>query len=233
MEKLDKIYTKCPFYGSRRMREVLKREGHLVNRKKIIRLMNMLGIRAIYPKKKLSQSNSEHKKFPYLLRDIEIKNPNQVWATDITYIPVRGGYFYLTVIMDWYSRYVLSWKLSNTLDIIFCIEALHEALKINKPEIFNSDQGTQYTSKEFTRVLEKEKIKISMDGKGRAFDNIFVERLWRTIKYEEVYIQRYENGKEVKKGLENYLMFYNTERLHQSLGYITPYESYFKIKKGG
>ena len=191
--------------------------------------MNMLGLQAIYPKKRLSKSNKEHKKFPYLLRGVEINKANQVWTTDITYIPIRGGFFYLTVIMDWYTRYVLSWRLSNTLDVHFCIEAIEEALRMNKPEIFNSDQGVQYTSNEFTKILEKENIKISMDGKGRVFDNIFVERLWRTIKYEEVYIKRYENGIEAKNGLKNYLMFYNKRRPHQSLEYKTPYERYFQI----
>jgi len=231
MEKMDKIYTECPFYGSRRMQEILKRQGYNINRKRISRLMNIMGLKAIYPKKNLSKMNPNHKKFPYLLKNVNIHKVNQVWSTDITYIPIKGGFFYLTVIMDWYSRYILSWRLSNTLDMTFCIEALEEALTKAKPEIFNTDQGVQYTSKNFINILEKQNITISMDGKGRAFDNIFVERLWRSIKYEEVYIKRYENGKEAKKGLTNYIMFYNKKRPHQSLGYATPYEEYFELKK--
>ena len=231
MEKMDKIYTECPFYESRRMQEILKRQGYNINRKRISRLMNIMGLKAIYPKKNLSKMNPNHKKFPYLLKNVNINKINQVWSIDITYIPIKGGFFYLTVIMDWYSRYILSWRLSNTLDMTFCIEALEEALTNAKPEIFNTDQGVQYTSKIFINILEKQNINISMDGKGRAFDNIFVERLWRSIKYEEVYIKRYENGKEAKKGLTNYIMFYNKKRPHQSLNYATPYEEYFKLKK--
>ena len=231
MEKMDKIYTDCPFYGSRRMQAILKRQGFNINRKRISRLMNIMGLKAIYPKKNLSKMNPNHKKFPYLLNNVNINRINQVWSTDITYIPIKSGFFYLTVVMDWYSRYILSWRLSNTLDMTFCIEALEEALTIAKPEIFNTDQGVQYTSKNFINILEKQNISISMDGKGRAFDNIFVERLWRSIKYEEVYIKRYENGKEAKKGLTNYIIFYNKKRPHQSLGYMTPYEEYFQLKK--
>ena len=209
MDKMDKIYTDCPFYGSRRMQAILKRQGFNINRKRISRLMNIMGLKVIYPKKNLSKMNPNHKKFPYLLNNVNINRINQVWSTDITYIPIKSGFFYLTVVMDWYSRYILSWRLSNTLDMTFCIEALEEALTIAKPEIFNTDQGVQYTSKNFINILEKQNISISMDGKGRAFDNIFVERLWRSIKYEEVYIKRYENGKEAKKGLTNYIIFYN------------------------
>ncbi|NGX44846.1 MAG: hypothetical protein K1060chlam3_01021, partial [Candidatus Anoxychlamydiales bacterium] len=190
MDKMDKIYTDCPFYGSRRMQAILKRQGFNINRKRISRLMNIMGLKAIYPKKNLSKMNPNHKKFPYLLNNVNINRINQVWSTDITYIPIKSGFFYLTVVMDWYSRYILSWRLSNTLDMTFCIEALEEALTIAKPEIFNTDQGVQYTSKNFINILEKQNISISMDGKGRAFDNIFVERLWRSIKYEEVYIKR-------------------------------------------
>jgi len=186
MEKIDEIYTDHPFYGSRRMQAILKRQGFDINRKRVSRLMNIMGIKAIYPKKNLSKNNPDHKKFPYLLNNIKINKPNQVWSTDITYIPIKSGFLYLTAIMDWYSRYILSWKLSNTLDMTFCIDALEEALCIAKPEIFNSDQGVQYTSKNFVNILENQNINISMDGKGRAFDNIFVERLWRSIKYEEV-----------------------------------------------
>ena len=229
MKEIDKLYTDHPFYGSRRMTIMLRKESYHVNRKKIIRLMDLMKLKAIFPKRNLSKCNKEHKKFPYLLKNIEITKPNQAWATDITYIPIQGGFFYLTVIMDWNTRYILSWRLSNTLDLTFCVEALEEALIINKPEIFNSDQGVQYTSNDFIKILERNKIKISMDGKGRAFDNIFVERLWRSVKYEEVYIKRYKNGKEAKEGLSNYIKFYNKKRPHQSLGYFTPYEKYFEV----
>lgn len=226
MELIDKIYTKAPFYGSRRMVHELKRQGYEINRKRVIRLMQKMYLRAIYPKINLSKKNQSHKIYPYLLKDLEILRPNQVWSTDITFIPVKGGFFYLIAIIDWFSRYVLSWRLSNTMDVYFCLEALQEALKINRPEIFNTDQGSQFTSKDFIEILENNAIKISMDGKGRYLDNIFIERLWRTIKYEEVYLKKYESGIEAKNGLELYMPFYNKERLHQSLNYKTPYEIY-------
>jgi putative transposase len=222
MAMIDKLYTDYPFYGSRRMRAELRERGHEVNRKRVVRLMQKMGLQAIYPKKNLSKAAEHHIKYPYLLKDLTIDRPDQVWATDITYIRVGGGYLYLTAVMDWHTRFVLSWKISNTLDVGFCMEALEEALKIGKPEIFNSDQGCQYTSKDFTEALKVQGIQISMDGKGRAYDNIFVERLWRSVKYEEVYLKRYETGKEAVDGLNRYLTFYNDKRLHQALGYKTP-----------
>jgi putative transposase len=229
MDLIDKIYTEYPFYGSRKMVEGLARMGHIVNRKRVLRLMQKMGLCPIYPKPNLSKKNNLHKIYPYLLRNIEIIKPNQVWSTDITYIPVRSGYFYLIAIIDWFSRYVLSWKLSNTMDIDFCIEVLDEALKIAIPEIFNSDQGSQFTSYDFINILEKENVSISMDGKERCIDNIFVERLWRTIKYEEVFIKKYENGLDAKINLDRYIQFYNEKQYHQSLKYKTPQEVYFNF----
>ncbi len=226
MDLIDHEYTAHPFYGSRKMRAILNHKGYQVNRKRVIRLMRKMGLQAIYPKRNTSKANQADRKYPYLLHGVEISHPNHVWSSDITYIPVRGGFFYLVAIMDWYTRYVLSWRLSNTLDTLFCLEALEEAFKKGKPEIFNTDQGSQYTSREFTHAVESQGIHISMDGKGRAFDNIFVERLWRTIKYEEVYIKKYETGPEVHQGLKGYLEFYNTERPHQALGYKTPEAMY-------
>jgi len=189
--------------------------------------MRLMGLKAIYPKKNLSKQGQGHKIYPYLLDNVDVIRPNQVWSTDITYIPLKGGFFYLIAVMDWFSRYVLSWKLSNTMDVDFCVDALEEALSIAQPEIFNTDQGSQFTSKEFTGVLEANNIKISMDGKGSYFDNIFVERLWRTIKQEEVYKKKYENGLEAKNKLEIYMLFYNENRIHESLSYKTPKEIYF------
>jgi len=228
MGLIDEIYTDCPFYGSRRMRAELNVRGYDLNRKRVIRLMQKMGLQAIFPRRNLSKASASHVKYPYLLRELTIDRPNQVWATDITYIRVGQGYLYLTAVMDWCTRYVLSWRLSNTLDVGFCLEALEAALEVNTPEIFNSDQGCQYTSVEFTGALTSRNIKISMDGKGRAFDNIFVERLWRSVKYEEVYIKRYENGKQARDGLSAYMEFYNTKRLHQSLGYSTPESIYLR-----
>jgi putative transposase len=229
MDLIDREYMAHPFYGSRRMVAVLDRMGYPVSRKRVVRLMRLIGIEAIYPKPNLSRLFADHKKYPYLLRDLPVVRPNQVWATDITYIPVQGGYLYLTAVMDWHTRYILSWRLSNTLDVRFCLEALEESLKYGTPEIFNSDQGSQYTSKEFTGFLESRAIQISMDGKGRAYDNIFVERLWRTIKYEEVYLKRYETGFEAHKGLGMFITFYNEERPHQSLDYMTPKTAYYGL----
>jgi putative transposase len=222
MRLIDEIYTKHPFLGSRRVAALLRDDGHAVNRKRIQRLMNLLGIEAIYAKPRTTVANKQHQKFPYLLRDVVIKRPNHVWSTDITYIRVQRGFMYLTAVIDWYSRYVLSWELSNTLDGDFCLRALDAALMQGRPEIFNTDQGCQFTAEAFTTRLHHAGVKISMDGKGRAFDNIFVERLWRTVKYEEVYIKDYNNGDEAHHGLDNYLTFYNNERPHQALGYKTP-----------
>jgi len=198
-----------------------------VNHKRVARLMRLMGLEAIYPKPRLSVARKEHRKYPYLLRNLPIVRPNQVWSTDITYIRLKSGYVYLAAIMDWFSRYVVSWSLSITLDADFCVEMLKSALQTARPEIFNSDQGTQFTSAAFTGILEAHCIRISMDGRGRAFDNIFVERLWRTVKYEEVYLRDYSSVREVKVSLGRYFDFYNNERPHQSLGYKAPSEVYY------
>ena len=226
MNLIDEEFTSHPFYGSRKMTAWLTSQGYVVNRKRIQRLMRLMGLEAIYPKKNLSVARKEHFKYPYLLRNVKIHTPNQVWSSDITYIRLSKGFVYLTSVIDWYSRFVLSWKLSNSLENSFCIDALEDALVIGKPKIFNTDQGVQYTSKSFISCLERKGIKISMDGKGRALDNIFVERLWRTVKYEEIYLNNYETPKELYLGLKKYFEFYNNQRLHQSLGYITPAEIY-------
>lgn len=222
MSLIDKQYTKTPFYGSRRMVYCLNQLGHQVNRKRVQRLMRIMGIEAIYPKKKTSTKGEGHKIYPYLLKDLSIFKSNQVWCSDITYIPLKGGFVYLVAVMDWYSRYVHSWKVSNTMDTSFCLEALQESLEQVQPEIFNTAQGSQFTSKEFTGRLRDSDIKISMDGKGRCFDNIFIERLWRSVKYEDIYIRDYLTPKEVTKGLDHYFNFYNTERPHQALDNETP-----------
>jgi putative transposase len=221
MRRIDELYLKRPYYGSRRMADALS-----VNRKRVQRLMRIMGLEAIYPKPRTTVRHPEHKIYPYLLRDVEVERPNQVWSTDITYIPMRGGFLYLTVIMDWYSRYVLSWRLSNSLDGAFCIAALEEALLGGEPEIFNTDQGVQFTSLAFTRCLESRGIAISMDGRGRALDNVFVERLWRTVKYEEVYLKDYDDAWHAEKSLGEYFEFYCHERRHQSLGRRTPADVY-------
>lgn len=219
---MDREYTAHPFYGSRRMTAWLCAQGYPVNRKRIQRLMQLMGLEAIYPKPNLSKSDAGHKKYPYLLRNLEIGFPGHVWSTDITYIRFDGGFAYCTAVIDWYSRYVLSWRVSNTLDTGFCLEAIEEALEIGKPKIFNTDQGVQYTSSAFTDALERAGIKISMDGKGRALDNIFVERLWRSLKYEDIYLKDYSSVKEARQGIDKYFSFYNNERLHQSLDYRCP-----------
>lgn len=204
---------------------------YIINRKRVLRLMREMGIQAIYPKPNLSKPASDHKKYPYLLRDLKIVKPNQVWATDITYIKLREGFIYLAAIIDLYSRKVLSWRISNTMDTDFCIEVLEEALQnYGKPEIFNSDQGSQFTSLIFIQKLEDENIKISMDGKGRATDNIYIERLWRSLKYEDIYIREYQTISECEEGVNKYFKFYNQERFHQSLEYKTPDEIYFSFK---
>jgi putative transposase len=226
MNRIDEIFTEHPYYGSRRLTAVLIREGREVNRKRIQRLMRLMGIEAVYPKPRLTVADRQHEKYPYLLSSLEVVSPDQVWASDITYIRMHRGFMYLTAILDWYSRYVLAWRLSNTLDSSFCIEALEDALALSRPEIFNSDQGSQYTSKDFTQVLKRAGVRISMDGKGRAFDNIFVERLWRSLKYEEVYLKDYEGVREAEGSIGAYFGFYNHERPHQSLGYMTPAQVY-------
>lgn len=228
MHLIDHIFTEDPSFGSRRIEAVLKRHGLIVNRKRVIRIMHKMGIQAIYPKKKQTTiSDPQHHKYPYLLRGMKSFRRNQVWATDITYVRMRKGFLYLTAILDWHSRYVLSWELSNTLDTFFCIDALEEALaKYQKPEIFNSDQGCQYTSNLFSQRLIDAKIQISMASTGRCYDNIFTERLWRTVKQEEIYIKEYENGLEARTSLNRYFQRYNKLRPHQALGYKTPEEVY-------
>ncbi len=226
MDLLDRQYTETPFYGSRRMTAWLIRLGYPVNRKRVQRLMRLMGLEAIYPKPNLSKRRQDHEIYPYLLKGLKIQKPDHVWSTDITYIRVGRGFVYLTAIIDWFSRYVISWRLSNTLEPDFCVEALNEALALSQPLIFNTDQGSQYTSKQFIAPLKDHGVRISMDSKGRALDNIFVERLWRTIKYEEVYIKEYRTARDAYLSLKKYLLFYNNERLHQSLGYCTPNEVY-------
>jgi putative transposase len=228
MRLIDEEYTRHPYYGSRRIRACLQRQGYAVNRKRIQRLMRRMGIVAIYPKPRLSQAMNEHQTFPYLLRDLVIASPNQVWCTDITYIRMVRGFVYLVAIMDWYSRYVVSWAVSTTMETTFCLEALHKALADSKPVIFNSDQGPQFTSQEFTGSLKAAEIAISMDGRGRVYDNIFIERLWRSVKYEEVYLNEYASVRTARTRLAQYFGYYNTARPHQALGYHTPAEVYFK-----
>ena len=224
MKAIDHQYLVTPFYGSRRMTVWLSRQGYSLSRKRVQRLMRSMGLTAIYRRPRTSKPAPGHKVYPYLLRGMEITRPNQVWAADITYIPMVRGFLYLVAIMDWHSRYVVAWSLSNTLDADFCVETLEEALGKGAPEIFNTDQGSQFTSDGFTGLLVSHGVRISMDGKGRYMDNIFVERLWRTVKYEEVYLKAYSNGREAKAGLDAYFRFYNTERPHQALGYRTPAE---------
>ena len=230
MRKLDELHLLYPFYGSRRLRDALYDEHKLVvNRKRVQRLMVLMGIQAIYPgkHKRTSEPNRAHKIYPYLLKGLAITRSNQVWCTDITYLPMRKGFAYLIAIMDWHSRKVLSWRLSNVMDTDFCVEALNEALsRHGSPEIFNTDQGSQFTSEAFTSVLKQRGIKISMDGKGRWVDNVFIERLWRSVKYEEVYLHAYEDIPHARQNLKSYFEFYNTKRRHQILG-CTPDKKYF------
>ncbi len=221
MKLIDRQYLATPFYGARKIAAWLKSQNYSVNRKRVRRLMRLMGITAIYRRPRTSQPAPGHKIYPYLLGGMKITRPNQVWAADITYIPMARGFLYLAVIIDWYSRYVLSWRLSNTLDASFCVEALEEALKKGRPDIFNTDQGAQFTSEAFTGLLQEYGVRISMDGKGSYNDNLFVERLWRSVKYEEVYLKAYQDGREARIGLGNYFRFYNTERPHQALGYRT------------
>jgi putative transposase len=223
MRRMDELYLASPFYGSRRMVAVLRRDGWTVNRKRVRRLMRVMGLEAIYQKPNTSKGHPEHKVYPYLLRDLVIERPNQVWCADITYIPMAKGFVYLVAVMDWFSRRVLAWRLSITMDADFCVDALQDALaRYGKPEIFNTDQGVQFTSGDFVAVLESRGIRISMDGKGRFLDNIFIERLWRSLKYEEVFIKAYGSVMEARRGIGGWLSFYNEERPHQALGYRTP-----------
>ena len=231
---IDEVYTRRPFYGSRRMKDALADDHAIhIGRHRTRRLMRLMGLEAIYPKKKPKTSESEpsHRKYPYLLRNLAITHPNHVWGTDITYLRLEDGWAYLVAIMDWYSRYVVAWRVSLTLESDFCLAALNAALQKNIPEIFNSDQGTQFTDGDFTKILSERNIKISMDGRGRCMDNVFTERLWRTIKYENVYLKSYRNIAEAERGLAEYFLFYNTERRHQSLDRRTPEDVYFNRQR--
>jgi putative transposase len=234
MRLIDRQYTKTPFYGWPRMTAYLRRppHGYQVNHKRVQRLMQKMGLQAIYPKPRTSTAVKGHKVYPYLLRNLAITGSNQVWSADITYIPMLRGFMYLVAVMDWYSRYVLAWQLSNTLDGLFCLDALGLALEQGRPEIFNTDQGVQFTALAFTSSLETAGIRISMDGRGRALDNVFVEGLWRTVKYEHVYLHEYALVPELEKGLGEYFSFYNHERPHQSLSYQTPAEVHFAVRSG-
>jgi putative transposase len=226
MRLIDEQYLKTPFYGTRRMTASLQRVGEAVNRKRVQRLMALMGLEALFPKPRTTLAASDGRVYPYLLRDRELTHINEVWSSDITYVPMKHGFMYLTAVIDWYSRYVLSWRLSNTLEGRFCLEALDEALATGRPEIFNTDQGSQFTAWEYTRRLEEAGIAVSRDGRGRALDNVFVERLWRSVKYEDIYIKEYEGVPELESGLTAYFRFYDEQRPHQSLGYRTPAEVY-------
>lgn len=231
---IDEEYTRHPFYGSRRMVIFLRKQGYVVNRKRVQRLMRRLGLAGMAPGPATSSKQPEHKIYPYLLRGVAVTRPNQVWSTDVTYIRLERGFAYLVAIIDWYSRKVLSWRISNSMDASFCVDCLEDALREHgKPEIFNSDQGSQFTSHAFTGVLKREGVSISMDGRGRALDNIFVERLWRSVKHEDVYLKGYATMGELTIGLTQYFAFYNAERPHQSLGYQTPCEVYASGQGGG
>jgi len=234
MRLIDEQFLKTPCYGARQMARYLRRQGYRVNRKRVQRLMQKMGLMAIYQKPNTSKPHPEHKIYPYLLGGMEIKAPDDVWCADVTYIPMRKGFLYLVAVMDWYSRKVLSWRLSNTLDPDFCVEALKEALaKYGKPAIFNTDQGCQFTSFEFTQTLKEAGVRISMDSKGRWMDNVMIERLWRTLKYECVYLHAFETGSEARKGIEEWIRHYNEERPHSSLDDRTPHEAYCNQPKAG
>ncbi len=224
MRRLDEQYTACPFYGSRRMTAWLNEHGEAVNRKRVQRLLRIMGLEAIYPKPRLSTPGAGHRVYPYLLRGVTIERPGQVWSADITYVPLPGGFMYLAATIDWYSRLVVAWRLSNTLDGAFCQDMLEAALTTGTPAVFNTDQGVQFTARAFTERVERAGAAVSMDGRGRCLDNVFVERLWRSVKYEDVYLRGYETVPELERGLTAYFRFYNHERLHQSLGYRTPAE---------
>jgi putative transposase len=226
MRRIDEQYLETPYFGSRRMAKWFAAQGESINRKRVQRLMRLMGLEAIHPKPRTTIAGVGHKIYPYLLRNVPVTRPDQVWSADITYVPLRSGFLYLMAILDWYSRYVLAWRLSNSLDADFCLEALDEALERGRPEVFNTDQGVQFTSQAFTSRLESAGVAISMDGKGRALDNVFVERLWRSVKYEEIYPKAYETGAECHASLQMYLRFYCNQRPHQSLAYRTPAEVY-------
>lgn len=233
MKLIDEEYTQHPFYGSRQMTSFLKRQGYIVNRKRIQRLMRKMGIKSIAPAPNTSKAHPEHKIYPYLLRHLDIICPNQVWSSDITYLPLSGGFVYLVAVMDWYSRYVLSWEISITMENDFCISALESAMRnYGRPEIYNTDQGSQFTSNAFTSILKEKEVLISMDGRGRALDNVFIERLWRSVKYEEVYVNEYESIQYLISRLKVYFDFYNKQRPHSSLGGKTPYEVHWGCQRG-
>lgn len=226
MRLLDEEYTAHPFYGSRKLTKWLVEQGEAVNRKRVQRLLRIMGLEAIYPKPRLSVPGRGNRIYPYLLRGVSIERPDQVWSTDITYVRLSAGFMYLAAVIDWYSRYVLAWRLSNTLDSSFCVEMLDEVLSRGRPEVFNTDQGVQFTAEAFTGRLRSAGVKVSMDGRGRCLDNVFVERLWRTVKYENIFLHSYETVPELEQGLGKYFPFYNDERLHQALAYRTPAEVY-------
>lgn len=231
MRLLDEQYLDTPYYGIRRMQWFLGQKGYQVNHKKVARLLRLMGLEAVYPKPNLSKADPAHKIYPYLLRGVKIERVDQVWSTDITYIPMAKGFMYLVAVMDWYSRFVLSWQLGNSLEVDFCLDALEESFRYGQPQIFNSDQGSQFTSNAFTQVLTGRAISISMDGRGRALDNVFIERLWRSVKYEYLYLHAPCNGKELWQGIHNYFTRYNYHRPHQSLDYLTPAQVYFQDKE--
>ena len=234
MRLIDEQFLETPYYGARQMARYLRRQGYRVNRKRAHRLMQKMGLMAIYQKPNTSKPHPEHKVYPYLLRGVDIQEPNHVWCSDVTYIPMKKGFLYLVAVMDWHSRKVLSWTLSNTLDADFCVGALKDALaKYGRPSIFNTDQGSQFTSLEFTQTLNDANVKISMDGKGRWRDNVMVERLWRSLKYECIYLHAFETGGEARKGIDNWIRRYNEERPHSSLDDKTPHEAYWNLPKAG
>jgi putative transposase len=233
MRLIDQEYTAHPFLGSRRLTAWLIEQGEPVNRKRVQRLMRLMGLEAIYPKPKLSTARAGHRIYPYLLRGVAVERPDQVWSTDITYVPLARGFMYLAAILDWYSRYVIAWRLSNTLDGWFCLEMLEEALSRGRPEVFNTDQGVQFTAQAWTARLEAAGVAVSMDGKGRCLDNVFVERLWRTVKYEDIYLWRYEDVPQLQRGLGRYFPYYNEERRHQALDYRTPAAVYGQGRSRG
>lgn len=227
MRLIDEQYLKTPFYGWPRMTAHLRRGGYVVNHKRVQRLMRQMGLQAIYPKPRTSHRAKTHPIYPYLLRQLTVERSNQVWSADITYLPLRRGFMYLVAVIDWFSRYVLTWRLSNTLDGLFCLQALHEALHQGQPDIFNTDQGVQFTARAFTATVEQAGVRVSMDGRGRALDNIFIERLWRTVKYEDIYLHDYDSVAALEQGLQAYFTFYNEQRPHQSLAYQTPAEVHY------
>jgi putative transposase len=230
MRLIDEQYMETPFYGSRRMAAVLTRAGHAVNRKRAQRLMRIMGLEGLFPGRKTTIPAVGHKVYPYLLRGLSIDRPNQVWCSDITYMPLRHGFLYLVAVMDWFSRHVLAWRLSNTLDATFCIEATEAALSRGRPEIFNTDQGSQFTSEGFTSLLVRNCVAISMDGRGRALDNVFIERLWRSVKYEDIYLKDYASGADLNDGLARWFDLYTHRRPHQALNYRTPFEVYHGVR---